>query len=1040
MENLKSDSPREDDDGNERFKSISCQGYNNNAYPLVVDNAYNTEALTTAVNLTESMANISLNIDICQNENHNYMVAINDIDVEELGCDENENSGKYVRDKNFYDYDDDEVIAYINRPLTPSAIATTYPESNQGSFVTAPAMHATTGDQYNEMLNMKLLAGSYKAHNQYDIAEPSNSKDYNNDDNADDEMCDMGKYTYSDPNNACKADYKITHSKTIPNIDIDGAAKYITNRRDKLTPYQIRLKFAQIYNSCGSTDNIIDIAYNLKILNKPNNDNITLDKEASDQKELHEFIVQNLYCDVVDIYKYRQTANNIDAKSFKHWFPDYPLSLLDWLDENRDFIYNSHGLRLLKNRYLRKNEPIQYCMLRIARLFVSNDSNINTPINNTTSFEYYNLIIYYQLISCGFIQVSSILADSDQADESTIIRGEACRLVTAIKDYGREFIKQMESVCTMISLGVGVGMDASGVPTHGRAENGHIHGGFFSLAKKLDSCNHLSIYQRKPKIAMYVSIHNDSIYEVFNLRNPAKEHLENVFFGVMINDYFMECVRNDEPWYLFPGNATLSGIWDNDGCDYGNNNNNNNNNGNNDDNQQQDKNYKKVKYLSDYKGFEYVQMYKQFVNAKLYTTKTKARTLMDALLHSLCETGSPYVVWDDVLNRYSNHSHLGKIKTLNLCAEITNYSSPEESSSCTLLSLNCAMFKDFPHVAESMYSYLRDIDDTFKRIVPKYQNQQECKFAYMLGYMATRALNDFMGPLRNNRELGISPMGVYDMAIMNNKDPVEIVGEISEALYLGAIQSSCAYYQKTRTQCARFKDSAFSYGIPQWMLRNTSTHIEWPERIFAEMRYGMANSMLTAQAPTATTSMLCGVTESVMLPTNIIISKESENGRNLVISYGIIYSMLNQRTIQCGPFKITNDIDSQIAMYANSAPFIDQSQSTIFSLEISKQNIFDLLKKTYLAELKTAIYYVQPKLLNPTLEIIRSTNLQHAEFYKKYTIKTMDDVQQQQRQHQKMDEEEQPNNNHRYQHHQQQQEQQEKCYIGGTTGCDACAL
>jgi len=77
MENLKSDSPREDDDGNERFKSISCQGYNNNAYPLVVDNAYNTEALTTAVNLTESMANISLNIDICQNENHNYMVALN---------------------------------------------------------------------------------------------------------------------------------------------------------------------------------------------------------------------------------------------------------------------------------------------------------------------------------------------------------------------------------------------------------------------------------------------------------------------------------------------------------------------------------------------------------------------------------------------------------------------------------------------------------------------------------------------------------------------------------------------------------------------------------------------------------------------------------------------------------------------------------------------------------------------------------------------------------------------------------------------------
>jgi len=761
----------------------------------------------------------------------------------------------------------------------------------------------------------------------------NNNKNGNDDDNQKNDVKNNVNSKLNDTNN------NVILNKNYDDVDIGLCTYYNVNEPSMKTPYQLKLKFAQIYNSCGGDKNcnIVDIAYNLDFIQEID----VYDGKSMEKRQLLEHTIQMLYSDVVDIYEYRKVCDEIDPDSFKKWFPDYPLELLHWLDDDRDFIYNSHGLRLLKNRYLRKNEPIQYCMLRIARLFV--DCN---DITNISTSEYHYWILYYHLLSCGFMQVSSILADSENADE-TIIRGEACRLVVATKDYGREFIKQMESICTMISLGVGVGLDVSTVPLNGQKKNGHIHGGFFAVTKKLDSCNYLSIYERKPKIALYLSIHNDSIYEAFDLRHPAKEHVENVFFGVMINDYFMKCLRKNQPWYLFPGNVTLNG-----------------------------------QNLSDFKNEEYEIMYKRFVAAKLYTKATTAQELMDRLLTSLCESGSPYVIWDDIVNRYSNHSHLGKIKTLNLCAEITNYSSPKESSSCTLLSMNCGMFKDFPLISEAIYSYLQKVDTVFDKHIASYDNAEECKFTYMLGYMGTRALNDFMGKDRKNREIGINPMGVYDMAIINDKNPIDIVGEISEAMYLGCIRASCEYFQQYNVKCNRFDGSHFNDGVPQWMLRDTTTHIEWPEYVYKMMRNGMANSMLTSQAPTATTSMLCGVTESVMIPLNIITSKESENGRNALISYGIMHFILNR----CNEtFILDDDIDTQIAMYAKSAPFIDQSQSTMFSIELNKntkQTLFDLLKKTYFAELKTAIYYIMPKSLNPTLSIIRSTTEMHQEHYK----------------------------------------------------------
>ena len=51
------------------------------------------------------------------------------------------------------------------------------------------------------------------------------------------------------------------------------------------------------------------------------------------------------------------------------------------------------------------------------------------------------------------------------------------------------------------------------------------------------------------------------------------------------------------------------------------------------------------------------------------------------------ETGTPYILYKDAANRKSNQQNLGTIKSSNLCTEIIEYSSPDETAVCNLASI-----------------------------------------------------------------------------------------------------------------------------------------------------------------------------------------------------------------------------------------------------------------------------------------------------------------------------------------------------------------
>lgn len=56
------------------------------------------------------------------------------------------------------------------------------------------------------------------------------------------------------------------------------------------------------------------------------------------------------------------------------------------------------------------------------------------------------------------------------------------------------------------------------------------------------------------------------------------------------------------------------------------------------------------------------------------------------------ETGNPYMLYKDTCNRKSNQQNLGTIKCSNLCTEIVEFTSPEETAVCNLASIALPRF------------------------------------------------------------------------------------------------------------------------------------------------------------------------------------------------------------------------------------------------------------------------------------------------------------------------------------------------------------
>ena len=152
----------------------------------------------------------------------------------------------------------------------------------------------------------------------------------------------------------------------------------------------------------------------------------------------------------------------------------------------------------------------------------------------------------------------------------------------------------------------------------------------------------------------YMEPHHPDILDFLSLRKQEgdeESRTKDLFLGLWISDLFMKRAKSTskEMWSLFcPDRCPeLSNLW----------------------------------------GDEYEKMYLKYEKEKKYVKQVPVEEILYAIYVSQKETGLPYCCFKDNSNKVSTQSNIGVIKNSNLCAEIYEFSSKDETAVCNLASI-----------------------------------------------------------------------------------------------------------------------------------------------------------------------------------------------------------------------------------------------------------------------------------------------------------------------------------------------------------------
>ncbi len=193
------------------------------------------------------------------------------------------------------------------------------------------------------------------------------------------------------------------------------------------------------------------------------------------------------------------------------------------------------------------------------------------------------------------------------------------------------------SDCALISkVGGGIGIHIHDVRSKGSVIKG-TNGTSDGIIPMLKVMNSTSVFvnqsgKRKGSFAIYLGPEHPDIFQFLELRkNQGSEEMRarDLFLAMWIPDYFMEKVEKDEDWYLLDPNECTG--------------------------------------LQEVYGKDYVQLYESYVQRGMYKKKVKAQEIWLKILESQIETGTPYILYKDAINKKSNQKNIGVIKSSNLC-------------------------------------------------------------------------------------------------------------------------------------------------------------------------------------------------------------------------------------------------------------------------------------------------------------------------------------------------------------------------------------
>ena len=248
------------------------------------------------------------------------------------------------------------------------------------------------------------------------------------------------------------------------------------------------------------------------------------------------------------------------------------------------------------------------------------------------------------------------------------------------------------------------------------------------------------------------------------------------------------------------------------------------------------------------------------------------------------ETGTPYMLYKDAANSKSNQQNLGTIKSSNLCTEIIEYSSAEETAVCNLASICLPKFVKHGGVdVERLRQVAYDATVNLNRVIDK-------------NYYPTVATENSN---EKHRPIGIGVQGLADVFMMlripyDSPEARELNRSMFETIYLGSMQASIDLAEKDGAY-ESYDGSPLSRGLLQFDLWGYKGPLIWEEhwKTVREKlkKHGARNSLLLAPMPTASTSQIFDNYEAFEIHTSNLYKRETLAGEFVVVNKHLVKHM-----------------------------------------------------------------------------------------------------------------------------------------------------
>ncbi|ARJ57414.1 ribonucleoside-diphosphate reductase subunit alpha [Campylobacter cuniculorum] len=619
--------------------------------------------------------------------------------------------------------------------------------------------------------------------------------------------------------------------------------------------------------------------------------------------------------------------------------------LNDYIKPERDLQFTYLGVKTLYDRYLIKDSkgmPIelpQQMFMAIAMFLAQNEFN-----PQEWAKKFYDLISKFEVM----------LATPTLSNARTTRHQLSSCYIGSTPDNIEGIFDSYKEMALLSKFGGGIGWDWSKVRAMGGSIDGHKNaaGGIIPFLKITNDIA-VAVDQlgtRKGAIAVYIETWHMDINDFIDLRKNSGEErrrAHELFPALWVNDLFMKRVKANDKWTLFDPADTAD--------------------------------------LCELYGEDFEKRYEEYEkNEKITKEIIEAKELWKKILLSYFETGLPFLCFKDNANKANPNSHVGIIRSSNLCTEIFQNTEPNYYQIKVVFENGKESYYDedekitidggYEKPAKKI-STLDSIEGNKVYIVEKLKNDGKtavCNLASInlskvhtkediqrVVPTAIRMLDNVIDlnfyphiKVKNtnlqSRSIGLGVMGEAQMLaeakiFWGSDEHLNKIDEIMEVISYEAINSS-SNLAIEKGSYPDFQGSNWSKGIFPIDVASTKakaltlreglfdqSECDWEKLRQKVKRDGMRNGYLMAIAPTSSISILVGTTQTIEP-----VYKRKWFEQNLSGMIPVVVPNLSLETWQY--YTPAYELDQKILIKAAAVrgKWIDQGQSLNIFLSLDK--------------------------------------------------------------------------------------------------------